>query len=375
MKITVLNKIDYINESDALLTLIAEDYDFEQLREKLLKRYGIDNEKVQDTYYRVTKIYSYMLKHLAEDMDQIRFYYKNIGEYSDNIASFVLLYDFQNISLSIDEIREKVLNISDSERLKEFSNHLNGFYKIGLTDEESEDITTVDLFRKINNSELKAEDKLLIQQIFLDKKKYLNELLSLIEKTTKLFEYFKEDFDYLGNEFYKYWTDFTTHEDLYDYIAKNVNIVFDKNLLGTYLIPNIFYCNRCSFSSRTKEEREDSQKKDSQLFDVFRIGVLFDKNLTSSSRSNDVNEINQALKLLSDKSKFEILMLIKEKSSYGIELAKSLNLSTPTISYHMSALISQGLVRVEKQNNKVFYISNKERIEEILKQIRRYLVE
>jgi DNA-binding transcriptional ArsR family regulator len=374
MNITVLKEIDPVYEANVVLSLMAEGFSFEDLRESLLKKVRGDNGKVKDIFKRIIKIYHYIEKHLADDMERISFYYKNIGEYSDNIASFVHLYDTQFINYTIQDIREYVLNISEEDRRKQFSNRLNGFYKIGLTDEETDDITTVDLFRKINGSELNAEEKLLIQQIFLDKEKYLTEILDIIERTIKLMERFSEDICAITDQFYEYWNSFLTKENFYKYMQKNTNITIEENAKGTYFTPNIFYCNQCSFSSK-EDNGEDKDYNKAAGFDVFRIGVLFDDNFQIRSQTNDLTAVNQALKLLSDKSKFEILMLIKENSAYGIELAKSMNLSTPTISYHMSALIQSGLVKIEKSNNKVFYTSNRERIDELLKQIRQYLVE
>lgn len=67
-----------------------------------------------------------------------------------------------------------------------------------------------------------------------------------------------------------------------------------------------------------------------------------------------------ALKVLSDKSKFKILSFLKDKRSYGAEIAKQLNLSTPTISYPMQALLNAGFVGFEKENNRLYYHVDKE---------------
>lgn len=81
----------------------------------------------------------------------------------------------------------------------------------------------------------------------------------------------------------------------------------------------------------------------------------------------------EVLKLLSDRSKFEILSYIRDKSAYGSELAKHLDLTTATISHHMGGLLGKGLVELEKENNRIFYRANTEEIAEVLSWCQRVL--
>ena len=107
-------------------------------------------------------------------------------------------------------------------------------------------------------------------------------------------------------------------------------------------------------------------------------GILFDDDFHIwTSRTEDENTYmtyaTQVIKLLSDKSKFEILSYIRDKESYGSELARHLNLTTPTVSHHMNALIAAELVTIKRQENRVYYLSNKEKIDEVLRYCRRIL--
>lgn len=80
------------------------------------------------------------------------------------------------------------------------------------------------------------------------------------------------------------------------------------------------------------------------------------------------------LKILSDKSKFEILTLLKNKSMYGNELAKTMNLKTSTISYHMDALIQGELIYIKKENNRIYYFLNEFEIEKMIKLLHQKLL-
>lgn len=62
-----------------------------------------------------------------------------------------------------------------------------------------------------------------------------------------------------------------------------------------------------------------------------------------------------SLKMLSDKSRFEILVLLKKEAKYNLEIAEELQLAAPTASHHMNLLMTNGFVTIEKQDAKVYY--------------------
>ncbi len=68
---------------------------------------------------------------------------------------------------------------------------------------------------------------------------------------------------------------------------------------------------------------------------------------------------------LSDPRRIRILGLLGEHSMYGQELAEALNVSPPTVSHHLRALISAGLVRMQRENNYHYYDLDSEGIQRI----------
>lgn len=77
-------------------------------------------------------------------------------------------------------------------------------------------------------------------------------------------------------------------------------------------------------------------------------------------------ELILKLKALSDNSKLETIALLKKGPKYTLEIAESLNLTSATVSYHMSTLLETGLVTVEKKQGKVYYHLNKVAIEKFI---------
>lgn len=369
MEITIIRDIDPLFEVNALLANIAENYSYEELKIKLNNKYRI-NTRAEEKIDLIAKMFKYVSKNLTVDREKIKFYYKNIGTYSDNLASFVLLYDINNYINTIDDVRNRVMNITEEERMKEFSLRLDGFSKIGLAEEDVNNITLIDLFKKINNSDMDNDSKLAIQRVYLEKEVYLEEILGIVEETLSLMNHFRPEINQFIEEFYQYWNKYTNQKELYKMLKDNLNISFHNNDKGTIVIPGIFYCNSATFTSNGDEEKEEAKKED-----VFRFGIVFDDRFNLSVSELNPTAVHQTLKQLSDKSKLEILMLVKKNRAYGSQLAKSLNLSTPTISYHMSSLIQLGLVSVEKVDNKVYYSMNKQRMEEFLKELHQILLE
>ena len=77
---------------------------------------------------------------------------------------------------------------------------------------------------------------------------------------------------------------------------------------------------------------------------------------------------------LADPTRIRILGLLAEKSMYGQELAKVLDVKPPTVSHHMEPLVNAVLVRVRKENNYHYYeldSSGLEQLDESIQHIAR----
>ena len=105
-----------------------------------------------------------------------------------------------------------------------------------------------------------------------------------------------------------------------------------------YFMPSIFMPIRCC---------RWFDKKQIMIFDAIRLG------------QQDNQMIADALKMLSDKTRFQILKLLKErKSMNGIEIAEQMKLAPSTVSHHMSHLKKSGLVHEEPAGNTKYYSIN-----------------
>ena len=97
-------------------------------------------------------------------------------------------------------------------------------------------------------------------------------------------------------------------------------------------------------------------------------GILADKlDLYQKNMQNAKELLPQILKLLGDKSKFEILCLLKSHGRYNLEIAEELHLTSATASHHMGMLLTNQIVTVEKKDGRVYYQLNQETLREIMK--------
>ena len=105
-----------------------------------------------------------------------------------------------------------------------------------------------------------------------------------------------------------------------------------------------------------------SQQKDKLNAYIF-FGLLpFILRDESRSIKDIKDDMFNKFNLMSDYTRFSIIILLANKTMYGKEIADKLELSTGTISYHLSPLIKEGLVISKIKGKKIYYSINKEEI-------------
>jgi DNA-binding transcriptional ArsR family regulator len=227
--------------------------------------------------------------------------------------------------------------------------------------ESFEDITRL-LMQEDN---LSVEDRWKIMQAYLNHDQLLDEICDIFTKIIQLIKECQNEVNELEQIFYDYWMNYSRENDILNEFQKQNSFTWESSEKGTYIVPSIFFSQSIICSIFEKEENKA---------DVMYLGLLIDSNLNIKPPAADIGDINNSLKLLSDRSKFDILIYIKDKPAYGFEIANALNLSTSTISYHMSALVNARLVKLEKEANKVYYRINGEEVGKLLEDIKGLLL-
>ena len=85
-------------------------------------------------------------------------------------------------------------------------------------------------------------------------------------------------------------------------------------------------------------------------------------------------EVFDAIKLLADQTRFDILCHLRDHDAYGQELAAKFGLSRNTIHHHMTKLLAAHLVKCTMDGNRVYYRVDKETISRLLDRQRELLL-
>ncbi len=82
---------------------------------------------------------------------------------------------------------------------------------------------------------------------------------------------------------------------------------------------------------------------------------------------NKTLERVQIFKNLGDKTRYEVLKLIAAGETSTKVIAKSLGVSSATVSYHLNNFLTSKVIRMDKSNNKFGYIVDYELLEDAIK--------
>lgn len=103
--------------------------------------------------------------------------------------------------------------------------------------------------------------------------------------------------------------------------------------------------------------------------EALNIGVLVRRNNMPKSMGYVQSNVQNILKLLGDKRKFDLLRRMTGRRCYGLELANEMGLTTGTISKHLNSLFSSGLLTVQRVNNRVYYQTDEAAVRRFLEQL------
>ena len=315
----------------------------------------------------LTQIEADMEKCLKDKADDMKFYFGRKYEEGLNVAQMALLWNgyFTKNHNNFESWLKELSNMSEEDFCKKFSEHLIEYSSIVLEDLNEEELQKepISVVKQIMEMNISDEEKWKLQNVFMYPEKHRENVLSLLQLAKGVMKKHENDICKMVEMFDQYWKEKLEKTDILEYLRKEFGINLDENPYGTTVMPSIFLPTTLNLFAESNGKKIESEY-------LIRVGVLFDDTFQVSRKVATQayeEEAVKNLKLLSDKSKFEILSYIKEKRAYGSELAKQLNLTTATISHHMSALLNAGLVRIEKEETKIFYRANTEEIEKLLK--------
>lgn len=287
----------------------------------------------------------------SEDyINSIGYNYRSLGEIVNSFPTrgcemleFLLINrDFNNIS----EFKSFVENMEDEE----FFYNIYGQYidkntlRLALKDDEG-------LNKLYSENSYISTNFLALKSLFFNKALFLQEFFSCIEILCT-------------EEFVKFYQDIVPRVDIELYnIEKSLSTMEPLDLSQS--IMGKTFKNRGPYENFIFIPSYFIKMKAIRYFgkDQILIYSLNHRELTK-------NDITKILKIISDDTRFEIIELLsKGDSMMGKDLAKELNLSTPTISHHMERLKEAGFINEERIKNSKFYSVNHNTIDKFINSI------
>lgn len=148
--------------------------------------------------------------------------------------------------------------------------------------------------------------------------------------------------------------DLQAQPDLHAYLEKEIGVTIPRNLEI-----EVYPCVLLQGASLTLDDPQGA------LRIAWGVDYLESRRLNRLAKTKTA-DCGDALRALSEKTKFEILLALREGPRYGSEVAELLGLRPATVSHHMGELLRHGLVTVEPRQNRVYYSLCREQIREAL---------
>ncbi|MDE6620491.1 MAG: metalloregulator ArsR/SmtB family transcription factor [Lachnospiraceae bacterium] len=374
----ISREVDYLMESFSLLQHLGAGKGYKDLKESVGKRLEEPNQEILRKFEILEHIEQMAEQMFREDRKTIQYYFpQQKDEAMIHLGRLVLLWDhFEEKGFrDIKTYKAYLSGLSEPEYCERFGNCLQN-YMTTITRDDSELIKMSDPYAMISylmKMEMKDEEKWKIQKLFFDREVHLGKVTELLEKSEAFLRGFQKDLNELTQMFYQYWDRQLEGREMTSYMKEMTNIDVGGSPLGFNLQASIIRPNVIMLNADIDDDGITYKAPD-----YYRIGVLFGEGFGISEdhphpKEGYENRVIQVLKLLADKSKFEILSYIRDREAYGSELAKHLNLTTATVSHHMNALLLAGLVEVKREDKRVYYTANKKVLEEIFDYCRKTL--
>ena len=340
----------YDNECIYLLRNIINNKSVQSELERILKdRGGAVSRQALDLWFSsALALEEYVKNNLSFDQSTAQFLFTNRDGFNFIPASIFFFYD-QFINKGVGNKILAILIYAMDEKFAKFDWELNPPAKdkdfFDLIDENiTDDAVKLDIFRLYHNFDF-----------------YHKCVSTLIEQVTALI---KQKLANFTNEI-KHCMDYVSQqmeENSEKFLREKLHLVIDNQAVY-HLHPSVYRIDRYQLIG-------------SALIDhciLFGTHFFDIANLSSKDRI-DHETIMFFLKCIADNTKMSIIKLLNGGPMYASELSETLQLSGSTISHHMSALTKLDMVFMQKENVKVFYILNQERIESLWETVRSTLL-
>ncbi len=335
---------EIIKELDPIFEIMGLNYvcihmeEIKQETKESLTALGYDGELFYTQNFQVFEEYTRTYqKYMLSNPDKT--YYFGENDYDFFLVLLMLIIEYKEEFSSIDHLTNEMINKQIIQICDEVFN----------LDSDKKSITTLEeIVLFLNKCNLADKSKWKLLQIMQQPQMHLLQLINIVESDM----------------------------EAYKKAVKSIKSPLDKLLKQYQILMNepkndIFIEYKNKFA-------KDAKTYPAMVFPATLLldeknsyyGLLIDK-LTPNEKgySQSKESILSKLKALSDSSKLEIILALKDKPMYNLEIAKQLGLSAATMSHHMNVLLYCEFVYVEKKDGKVYYCIQEENLKAFIKEL------
>lgn len=356
MKITFLNELNYHMEAMSIISAYVKNEPYyEKIKDGLRQKYNIPMDKLDSLYEEISNIYDFVSSSIDTSREKLEFYFSTGDDGAPSLGFLIMCFALYNDD---EETINNFMQLSTHEKLKRYLYLLNENKEYGLAKIDDNNFNDKYYINYINNSNFETNTKLKYILLYYNLEDYLKEIYEIICKVIVILKKKHNVLQSIADEYQRVMTEEV--EKYGDKVLENYDfkVSTDKDLI---IKPLIIRGNTLMLKPWFAELNNSADKRSAYI--GIHVKVLFD--YINIYFIND-DKIISTLKALGDKSKFDILKSIKDTQMYGVEIAKKLNITTATVSHHMSNLYNLSLINYVADNNKMNYMLNKEAIEELI---------
>lgn len=208
------------------------------------------------------------------------------------------------------------------------------------------------ILEEIDKLDLNGDIKWYLISLIKDPKSYIKEFIGLIQEYLPLYKDLKQKYwgDY---EEFAEWIDERLAKYGIDFLDEHLNFMNLKQYDEIYLSYSIFDL----ISSHNLVDGS------THIY----IGLIFKEYVEEQKNKDNIDIHINVYKVLSDKTRFDIIKILLDKESYGQEIAKELGITTATVSYHMDYLFGTSLIFIKRKGRRLYYSVNKDQIKDSIK--------
>lgn len=370
-------EVQYVPESITLLNMIAQPAGFEtEFMNRNAARYGITPDEEAKNYVELLQeIEDAARAEFSKDSEDISFFC-GMNNLSDNVVSFanIMMLAGKNArrESSVSKYYKELKGLSEAEYARDFYDEVKAFGARTVDEETEGEISALEIFDLIQQMDFSDAEKLHLQKLYIHHKEYCEKFASLMERSAKVIKKFEKKLIAKGKRVAAHFESLLNGTSMADYIIKKFYGDLESGNNFEECDVYISYIKSASMGFSFEGGSKPSKA-------IVSIGAIFDpsiriEDLMKSQATLDEDKVLLMLKLLADKSKFEILSATVDKPAYGAQLASMLELTTATISHHTSALLDQNLLTLDKVDTKIYYRANPDMIRALINFVKKELL-